>query len=90
MEARLARPDLRVTVSEQDAHPGIHGAYINACSLFAILTGGSPVALPATMKLPGIEKAFSIAPYDAKYLQEVAWTVLQRELKHTKPGKSAE
>ena len=26
MEARLERPDLRVTVSEQDAHPGIHGA----------------------------------------------------------------
>jgi hypothetical protein len=25
MEARLARPDLRVTVSEQDAHPGVHG-----------------------------------------------------------------
>src|SRR5688572_25910779 len=24
MEARLARPDLRITVSEQDAHPGIH------------------------------------------------------------------
>jgi hypothetical protein len=90
MEARLARPDLRVTVSEQDAHPGIHGAYINACSLFAILTGGSPVGLPATMKLPGIEKAFTLAPDDAKYLQELAWNVFQRELNHTKPGKPAE
>ena len=86
-EARLARPDLRVTVSNQDAHPGIHGAYINACSLFAILTGGSPVGLPATITLPGIEKAFSLAPEDAKYLQELAWDVFQRELKHTKPGK---
>ncbi len=86
MEARLARPDLRVTVSEQDAHPGIHGAYINACSLFAILTGGSPVGLPATMKLPGIAQAFTLAPDDAKYLQELAWNVFQRERKHTKPG----
>ena len=89
MEARLARPDLRVTVSEQDAHPGIHGAYINACSLFAILTGESPVGLPATLKIPGREKDFTIAPDDAKYLQELAWKVYQRELKHTKPAKPA-
>lgn len=86
MEARLARPDLRVTVSQQDAHPGPHGAYINACSLFAILTGESPTGLPATMKLSGIERAFSIAADEAKYLQEVAWRVFQRELNHTKPG----
>lgn len=89
MEARLARPDLRVTVSEQDAHPGIHGAYLNACSLFAIVTGESPVGLPATLKLPGRNRDFTIAPDDAKYLQELAWKVYQRELKHTKPGKPA-
>jgi hypothetical protein len=85
MEARLARPDLRVTVSDQDAHPGIHGAYINACSLFAILTGESPVGLPTTLKIPG--KDPPIAPDDAKYLQELAWKVYQRELKHTKRAK---
>ena len=90
MEARLARPDLRVTVSEQDAHPGIHGAYINACSLFAILTGESPVGLPATLKIPGRDKDFTIAPDDAKYLQELAWKVYQRELKHTKPAQPVE
>jgi hypothetical protein len=87
MEARLARMDLRITVSERDAHPGIHGAYINACSLFAILNDKSPIGLPATLKLPGREKEFTIAPNDARYLQEIAWKVYQRELKHTKPMK---
>jgi hypothetical protein len=72
MEARLARPDLRITVSTQDAHPGIHGAYLNACSLFAILTGESPVGLPAGLKVRG---EFAVAPDDAKYLQELAWKV---------------
>ena len=87
MEARLARPDLQVTVSKEDAHPGIHGAYINACSLYAILTGESPVGLPATLKVPGREKDLTIAPDDAKYLQELSWKVYQRELKDTKPVK---
>jgi hypothetical protein len=89
MEARLARPDLRVTVSEQDAHPGIHGAYINACSLFAIVTGESPLGLPAILKIRG-RPDLNIAPEDAKYLQELAWKVYQRELKHTKPAKAAD
>lgn len=88
MEARLARPDLKVTVSKEDAHPGMHGAYINACSLYAILTGESPVGLPATLKVPGREKDLTIAPDDAKYLQELSWKVYQRELKDTKPVES--
>jgi hypothetical protein len=79
-EARLARPDLAVTVSAQDAHPGIHGVYINACSLFAILTEKSPAGLPATLKLRG-RGDFTIAEDDAKYLQELAWKVYQRELR---------
>jgi hypothetical protein len=87
MEARLTRPDLHITVSDQDAHPGVHGAYLNACSLFAILTGESPVGLPATLKIPGRDKHLTIARDDAQYLQELAWTVYQRELKHTKPAK---
>jgi hypothetical protein len=90
MEARLARRDLRITVSEQDAHPGIHGGYINACSLFAILTGESPVGLPATLKMRGRGKGFSIAADDARHLQELAWKVYRRELKHTRPAEPAE
>jgi|GEM_PF-6233031 len=89
MEARLERRDLRITVSEQDAHPGIHGGYINACSLFSILTGDSPVGLPATLTIPGREKDVTIAPDDARYLQELAWKVYQRELTHTKPAQPA-
>jgi hypothetical protein len=85
MEARLERPDLHVTVSERDAHPGIHGAYLNACSLFAILTGESPLGLPATLKIPGRDGDLAIAPGDAKYLQELAWKVYRREIKNTKP-----
>jgi hypothetical protein len=87
MEARLARPDLQVTVSNEDGHPGTHGAYLNACSLFAILTGQSPVGLPATLKIPGRDKDLTIAPDDAKFLQDLAWKVYQRELKYTKPAK---
>jgi hypothetical protein len=86
-EARLARPDLQITVSRQDAHPGIHGGYINACSLMAILSGDSPVGLPATLKGPGQEE-FRIEADDAKYLQELAWKVFQRELLHTNPRKA--
>jgi hypothetical protein len=86
MEARLERPDVHVTVSKEDAHPGIHGAYINACSLFAILTGENPVGLPATLKIPGRDEDLTIAPDDAKYLQELAWKVYRREIKNTKPS----
>jgi hypothetical protein len=35
----------------------------------------------------GKKKGFAIAPDDAKYLQELAWKVYQREIKNTKPGK---
>jgi hypothetical protein len=87
MEARLERPDLHVTVSKADAHPGIHGAYINACSLFAIITGQSPVGLPSTLRIPGRDVTFTIAQDDARYLQDVAWKVYQREIKKTKPAK---
>ena len=86
-EARLARPDLNITVNKGDAHPGAHGAYLNACSLYAILTDESPVGLPATLKIPRREKDLTITAEDAKYLQELAWKVYQRELKDTKPVK---
>ncbi len=86
-EARLARDDLSIWASKEDAHPGVHGAYLNACSLYAILTGESPVGLPATLKGPGLEKDLTITAADAKYLQEFAWKVYQREIKHTKPVK---
>ncbi len=90
MEARLERPALHITKSKTDAHPGNHGAYINACSLFAIISDKSPVGLPATLRIKatgGREEDFAIAPDDAKYLQELAWKVYHREIKNTKPAK---
>jgi hypothetical protein len=90
MEARLERPDLRVTKSKTDAHPGIHGAYINACSLFTVITGQSPVGLPATLTITadsGKKNNLTLAAVDAKYLQELAWKVYQREIKDTKSSK---
>jgi hypothetical protein len=42
--------------------------------------------LNLSLKVPGNER-FNIAPDAAKYLQELAWKVYQRELKHTKPAK---
>lgn len=88
MEARLARPDLRITVGRHDAHPGTHGVYINACSLFVILTGKSPAGLPSTFKLRGQANEYAIAEDEATYLQELAWKVYQRELKQTRPARS--
>jgi hypothetical protein len=45
------------------------------------------VGLPATLKFPEGEKDLTITAKDAKYLQELAWKVYQRELKDTKPVK---
>ncbi len=90
MEARLDRPDLKITVSKTDAHPGVHGAYLNACSLFAVIADQSPVGLPATLKITGAsgkKMDYTVAPDDAKYLQERAWNVHQRELKNVKSAK---
>ena len=90
MEARLERPDLKVTKSKTDAHPGKEGAYINACSLYAIITDKTPVGLPATLEMKstdGKKEKFAIAADDAEYLQKLAWKVYQREIKNTKPAK---
>ena len=90
MEARLERPDLHITKSKTDAHPGKEGAYLNACSLYAIIAGKTPEGLPATLSLAaadGKKEDFTIADADAKYLQELAWKIYQRELKKTKPEK---
>jgi hypothetical protein len=58
-----------------------------ACSLYAILSGESAVGLPATLEIPGRAKNLTITAADAKFLQELAWKVYQRELSGTKPEK---
>jgi hypothetical protein len=90
MEAFLARGDLHIKKSKTDGHPGNHGAYLLACSLFEIIADKTPVGLPATLELTaadGKKINFGLTPDDAKYLQELAWKVYQREMKDTKPGK---
>jgi hypothetical protein len=92
MEAWLERPDLRITKSKTDGHPGKHGAYINACSLFVLLGGKTPVGLPATLKVTvgdGKKEDYALAPGDAKYLQELAWKIHQREIESIKPQRPA-
>ena len=64
MEARLERPDLKITVSKTDAHPGKEARYINVCSLYAIITDKSPVGLPAALEITstdGKKKSFALA-----------------------------
>ena len=93
MEAKLARPNLNIVKSKTDRHPGNHGAYLLACSLFAIIADKSPVGLPATLSLAspdGTKRDFGLAPDDAKYLQDLTWKIYQREIKDTKPAKSQE
>jgi hypothetical protein len=89
MQARLERPDLKITKSKTDAHPGKEGAYINACSLYVMITDKSPVALPATLEMKstdGKKQDFVIAADDATYLQKLAWRVYQREINNAKPA----
>ncbi len=52
------------------AHPGKKGSYIYACSLYAVLTGNSPVGLPK-------QPEDTITPAEAKKSQESAWKVHQ-------------
>jgi hypothetical protein len=54
------------------AHPGKKGSYIYACTLYAILTGHSPVGL--THLLPK-QPEETITAAEAKRFQEAAWKV---------------
>lgn len=51
-------------------HPGPKGSYLCACSLYAFLTGQSPVGL--TNRLPHLPE-HPIAPAEATRLQKAAW-----------------
>jgi hypothetical protein len=56
------------------AHPGWKGSYLSACTLYALLTGQSPVGL--THRLPG-QPEETLSPAQAKRFQEAAWQVHQ-------------
>lgn len=56
-------------------HPGLNGSYIYACTLYALITGQSPVGL--TNRLPS-QPEDAITPAQAKRFQEAAWQVHQK------------
>ena len=68
LEARLA------LYNADKAHPGIKGSYINACALYAVLTGESPVGL--TNRIPD-QPEDAVTPEEAQRFQEAAWKVHQ-------------
>ncbi len=55
-------------------HPGPKGSYLYACTIYAILTGQSPVGL--THIIPN-QPENTITPAEAKQFQEAAWQVHQ-------------
>jgi hypothetical protein len=68
VEQRLALYD------PDKAHPGKNGSYIYACTLYAVLTGQTPVGL--TNRIPK-QPADTVTEAEAKRFQEAAWKVHQ-------------
>lgn len=65
----------RLALYDKDkAHPGKKGSYIYACTLYAVLTGRSPVGL--TNRIPN-QPADTVTVEEAKQFQEAAWRVYQ-------------
>ena len=71
----LASKWLRLALYDRDkAHPGRKGSYIYACTLYAVLTGQSPIGL--THRIPK-QPEDTITSAEAKKFQEAAWRVHQ-------------
>ena len=66
------------------AHPGKKGSYIYACTLYAILTGQSPVGL--THRLPKQPEDTITSRQRPKQFQEAAWKIHQ-DVNPAKPRK---
>ena len=56
------------------AHPNVKGYYLNACVIFAALTGASPVGLDP----------FSLSGKDARFLQAIAWEQAREDRRREK------
>lgn len=66
-------PEQRLLLYDPDkAHPGKKGSYIYACTLYAAMTGRSPVGL--THRLPK-QAEDTVTAAEAKLFQEAAWRV---------------
>lgn len=68
-------PEQRLALYHADkAHPGQKGSYLNACVLYAFITGSSPVGL--TNRIPK-QPEETVTAAEAKQYQEAAWKVYQ-------------
>ena len=78
-------PEQRLALYDADkAHPGKKGSYIYACSLYAILTGHTPVGL--TNRIPK-QPEDTVTLAEAKKFQEAAWKVHQENTAKEKAPK---
>jgi hypothetical protein len=77
------RKDLKMFRTEKDSHPGHDGAYVIACTLYAAVTGKSPVGLPTEVMAP-VSYDFPIGVKDPEraakqkalgHPKEVKWSI---------------
>ncbi len=78
------RPDLLLHRNDQgDNHPGFAGSYLSACTIFATLTGETPVgAMTETEKeyvCYNLKTPFAVDKETGEFLQEIAWSAYQEE-----------
>ena len=85
---RKGRPEM-VLHKGDGSHPGAHGSYLAACVFHAVLTGRTPVGLPAKLTAKAGAKTRTLAnipPADAEFLQKTAQqTVEAFRAKHPAP-----
>lgn len=84
---RKAHPGLSLHKSD-GSHPSIEGSYLAACVFHAVLTGRTPVGLPARLTdgVKGKSRVLAdIRPGDAAVLQAAAWRVV-REFRAKHPA----
>jgi hypothetical protein len=74
-ESLQRKPELQLFNVSDTVHQGLWGAYLTACVFSAVLTGKSPVDhVPASILAGQIK----LDPKTTKFLQSVAWDVVQR------------
>ena len=73
-QALRERPELTLH-NPDEGHPGMHGAYLNACVYYAVLTGRSPEGYLAPAVLG---REMKIDHDTALFLERVAWETVKR------------
>ncbi len=79
-KAALAAREGLVLHEKDQSHPNPRGTYLTACVFYAMLTGNSPVGLPARLEASraGGKPLCDLTGEEAGYLQEIAWKTAQR------------